>query len=485
MSICYNAQIFHTHTHFMRNLSSVLLVVAMLVSPLEAAAQKVLVDSKGPIEQDFILTAYYSPLPDQCCYVKGSYEDDKILNGEGTHGADGTPVYPGMLAAPPSYPFGTRIVLPGLGTFTVHDRGGAIKEWDKAHRLDVWAGHGEVGLARALAFGVQSIRGQVYLPGTQMPDEQVSLEALDAPLSRIQPYAVKTSTTGLVASAGQIDPTDMIAPLPVQVAQEKLAALGYFHAQPTGVLGDATQAALQAFIKDMGLEEPADSITEKTAAYIDAAMLVSQAPSPIVFVGKESVRSDITKMQRMLRYLGFYRGRTDGVYSEKLFTAIFEYQKSVGLVSTITSPGAGNIGPLTKAKLDEEVKHRRIARQVKRLMSLFEVKTKLAEADALLATPLSVGANGQSVRILQKILADAGLFPIDLINGNYGERTKKAVADFQVALALLGTTNEKGAGTVGPITLRTLQQKQAEKALSIVNANGWEAFSQVYEDIHL
>ena len=41
----------------------------------------------------FVVTAYYSPLPDQTRYLRGSYEADIRLNGNGTHGASGKPVY--------------------------------------------------------------------------------------------------------------------------------------------------------------------------------------------------------------------------------------------------------------------------------------------------------------------------------------------------------------------------------------------------------
>jgi hypothetical protein len=59
----------------------------------------------------FIVTAYYSPLPNQSYYLKGSYEADLVLNGNGTNGASGKEVYIGMLAAPKKYPFGTKIHL--------------------------------------------------------------------------------------------------------------------------------------------------------------------------------------------------------------------------------------------------------------------------------------------------------------------------------------------------------------------------------------
>ena len=78
------------------------------------------------LTRDFIVTAYYSPLPDQSFYLKGNYQAEKILNGEGTHGASGKPVFEGMIAAPKGYDFGTRIDFEGLGVGIVEDRGGAI-----------------------------------------------------------------------------------------------------------------------------------------------------------------------------------------------------------------------------------------------------------------------------------------------------------------------------------------------------------------------
>ena len=103
-----------------------------------------------PYQQTFIVTAYYSPLPGQSFYVTGSLAGDKRLNGNGTNGADGTPVYPGMIAAPSTYAFGTGVNCPGYIDGEIHDRGGAIVKAgvrSNAHdRLDFWAGHGEEAL---------------------------------------------------------------------------------------------------------------------------------------------------------------------------------------------------------------------------------------------------------------------------------------------------------------------------------------------------
>jgi hypothetical protein len=70
----------------------------------------------------YIVTAYYSPLPGQNSYARGSLAADKKLNGNGTNGASGTPVFTGMIAAPKSYNFGTHIFFEGLGLGRVEDR---------------------------------------------------------------------------------------------------------------------------------------------------------------------------------------------------------------------------------------------------------------------------------------------------------------------------------------------------------------------------
>lgn len=113
-------------------------------------------------KRQFLVTAYYSPKPDQSFYIRGSYDADVKLNGKGTHGADGTEVYVGMIAAPQTYPFGTRISIPGLGVGEVHDRGGAIQPGADFDRIDVWMGYGQEGLSRALNWGSRYVEGEVY-----------------------------------------------------------------------------------------------------------------------------------------------------------------------------------------------------------------------------------------------------------------------------------------------------------------------------------
>ena len=72
-----------------------MLMVAIVV-PYQTLGQPT-PSGNEPYEQEFLITAYYSPMPGQCCYVRGGEAADKVLNGQGIAGADLTPVFPGYL----------------------------------------------------------------------------------------------------------------------------------------------------------------------------------------------------------------------------------------------------------------------------------------------------------------------------------------------------------------------------------------------------
>lgn len=463
------------HTHTQHTLASVVLTTLLasfvpsmaLASSNDALRQKF---ASGQVfEQDFVLTAYYSPEPDQCCYVKGSHVEDVILNGNGTHGADGTPVYPGMLAAPGSYPFGTRIVLPGLGTFTVHDRGGAIRELDNSHRLDVWAGVGEEGLARALQFGVKKIHGTVYPPTAARPAENVDLAKLPAPLERLRQYQVASSGVfGLKAAMGQTS-------LSITLIQDALRDAGYFKEASTGLYGQATAAAVAQFQRDFRINEPEGVYTERTSAVLEARRrrLGATPPVPEVLTPDSSAK-DITKTQRALRFIGYYRGRTDGKYSQALKGAIIQLQKNAGLIADENSPGAGRIGPQTRAAVLRVWNRTHANALANRLVAYRRVQTIMRERGLGKFGFASKGDQGGTVLGVQKALVSLGLLPNDKATGMYGDMTTQAVLTFQQSRGLVKTAADQGAGTVGPATIMHLQKAEAERLYRLVRAQGWQ-----------
>lgn len=424
-------------------------------------------ESHKPYEQDFIITAYYSPLPDQCCYVRGGEEADKMLNGEGRAGADGTPVYPGMIAAPLSYPFGTRIVLPGIGIVTVHDRGGAIQEVDQGHRLDVWVGEGEEGLARALAFGVMHARGKVYPAGTAQPAERFALENLASPPDRLKPFL--TLDYGLLDARPRLGQRG----LSVTMLQEHLRDVGSFTHAVTDLFGSTTQQALTAFLRDMGSREPSDRLTERSAALLVAAVRQKQLPAPVPLMGPESSARTIATAQRLLRFLGLYRGRTDGRYSDPLQSAVIAFQRNHALVADAGSPGAGRIGPLTRGKLIVAWQRAMIEKRSAKLMLLKRISAVLAERGELPDAFLALGQTGHTVRRYQELLAQRNFFPKEKINGVFGELTRASTIEYQRAAGIIQNANDEGAGTVGPQTMRALRIDEQRVMYKMVRSYGW------------
>jgi peptidoglycan hydrolase-like protein with peptidoglycan-binding domain/3D (Asp-Asp-Asp) domain-containing protein len=445
----------------------VLLAVIAFIAPIAATG----VDPSAPYEQEFVITAYYSPLPGQCCYVRGGYEADKILNGEGHTAADGTTVYPGMLAAPPSYAFGTRVMLPGIGTLTVHDRGGAIQELSTgAHRLDIWVGAGEEGLARALAFGVQRVRGTVFPLGSKRPGNDFTLTRLPAPIDRLAPFGIEVGN--LLALSPTMDDRNFST----AILQDHLRLAGYFASSSTGYFGPETQEALSRFLRDYGLEEPSDRLTERSAAFLLAAGRRIEAGLPIDRdVDQGSAHDTVARAQRILRFLGYYSGRTDGAYSLALHGAILRFQQDRGLVGTAVDPGAGRIGPITRHALVTEWNRRLVSARAEKYLAFREVEKRITARGDQLDMFLSEGHSGPRVRLLQHLLAERGHFPEGEINGSFGPLTRRAVLHYQIARGILEDASDVGAGEVGPETLQALRREERLEAYRLVRAQGWGA----------
>lgn len=426
--------------------------------------------SRGkPFEQDLVITAYYSPLPDQCCYVRGNFFADIELNGEGHHGADGTEVYAGMVAAPPSYPFGTRIVLPGIGTVTVHDRGGAIRELQDAHRLDLWAGRGEEGLARALAFGVRRVRAVIYPHGSQQPEAFFDLAGLDATPDKLRPYlADSTTLLDIHAKAGDRSAS-------VQFLQERLLALDYFDAQPNGSFGPATRAGLRKFYDDMAVRESDDSLTERGAALIEAAYLRADARDPITMtISAESSAARIAEAQRTLRFLGFYRGRTNGQYDRVFQNAVLAFQKKQGIVPSGETPGAGQIGPRTKDRIVRLWRRKHAERVAHRLLELRKIDQLIVKRGDDLRQFIGKGDSGPSVRALQKFLIGKGYLN-DVATGKFGAKTELALIAYQQDAGIIAGGSDSGAGYAGPATLARYRRDLRRQLLQTVRSKGWQA----------
>ncbi len=321
-----------------------------------------------PMEKRMLMvSAYYSPLPNQTFYMRGSYAADIRLNGRGTNGADGTQVYTGMLAAPRTYPFGTRISIPGLGVGGVHDRGGAIKARANYDRIDVWMGYGEEGLARALNWGMRLVEGEVYFTAHQVqPGLSFGWVSSTLPVNTLNRLKAKTL----------INPQTFTKPITkassqtsIKELQEALRLFGYYHGTVNGVYTDTTRKAVLVFQVDEGVILNRDAVgagyfgpkTRKalktksenfnSRVIKEQERLKGNVSTLAVGLGKNATGDDVYNLKQMLWELGYYKGGLDGEYDISLMDAVFEFQKANNILNSEWDRGAGYYGKKTHTAL--------------------------------------------------------------------------------------------------------------------------------------
>lgn len=138
-------------------------------------------------KKQFIVTAYYSPLPDQKVYLRWSYKADIKLNWEWIAWASWKKVFPGMLAAPKSYSFWTKVFLNWFWTWEVADRWWAIislDNWDTTiDRIDIWMWKWEEGLKRAMQWWKRTVSGTIVSNDSEIA---VDLSSFPAPNSAVR-----------------------------------------------------------------------------------------------------------------------------------------------------------------------------------------------------------------------------------------------------------------------------------------------------------
>lgn len=135
----------------------------------------------------FVVTAYYSPLPNQQYYFKWNYDADRILNWNWTHWASWKAVFQWMLAAPSKYTFWTKIYLEWVWVWEVSDRWWAIVQawvrWYEYDRIDIWMWYWEEWLARALTWWKKTVCNSYVLEEWTSQNVTINLADIPAPKS--------------------------------------------------------------------------------------------------------------------------------------------------------------------------------------------------------------------------------------------------------------------------------------------------------------
>nr|MDD3719784.1 hypothetical protein [Candidatus Gracilibacteria bacterium] len=455
-------------------------------------------------KQYFIVTAYYSPLPDQDYYLKGSYEADIKLNGGGIRGASGQNVFEGMLAGPKKYDFGTKIYLEGLGTGIIADRGGAIvsageRGYD-SDRIDVWMGYGDDGLKKALSWGKRKVIGKIITEsGSSETPVGLSFNGGNVNLSKYKQNKELIYTKNLGITSKLDD---------VKLLQEKLKILGIYKGKVDGIYNKDLINTLVTFQIENGIIKneneygagywgikTRDKVFQKEKELANNNKIKLETPETKdkelvilpknifdVYIHPESSIEDIKQLQKKLTEMELYSGAITGKYND-IKNVLINYQLKQGIINDKTDIGAGYFGPKTReelkndyalfvAKKDEEDRNRRKLEELKSL-ALKQANDQIEK----IGTP-KLGDVSQNVRELQKTLATLGHFD-GKDTAIYGEVTKQSIYEYQVSKNLVSKLSDPGAGKIGDITKAEIK-KDLTKLL--LDRKLKETSSMAYDD---
>jgi len=340
----------------MKKIIIALILLGLL--PVMANAQEI----KGE-KRIFTITGYYSPLPRQDFYITGDYWSEIRLNGQGISGADGTPVYAGMIAAPKSYAFGTKVSIPGLGVGQVNDRGGAIVEQGERDlarhdRLDVWMGYGDAGLLRALSWGVQHLECEIFSEDSSIP---VGMD-FNVPPMLYQILNLPRRKNFAQNLTRNIRGESVIA------LQKALKILGFYEGWEDGVFGVETEKAVLVFQQkyfilegeqDLGAGVFGPRTRDKLTVelyHLEVEAKIREAWEKFHFeknLQKGSRNQAVLKLQQILVQGEFMDVSPTGYFGNQTKEALVKFQLANELINTANSNGAGEVGPLTRTKLNE------------------------------------------------------------------------------------------------------------------------------------
>lgn len=315
-------------------------------------------------ETSFVVTAYYSPLPGQIRYTTGSFAGDVRLNGEWVTTASGNWVFPGLLAGPANYPFGTKIYFKWYGVGVVEDRGWAIvKAWERGHsfdRIDIWMGYGDEWLSRALSWGTRTIEWKIVVPSAQVSinfgESTIgTLTKLDVnpesnntqDIKKLQEIFVKADLYDGQISGRYNDIQDIL--IDFQIDNNIISSINDISA---GWYGPKTISALRKTYGNntttLLAEDPSnfDDFNHKQASEIYKIILEYGD----LQVNPDSSQETVRDLQELMTQLWEYKGSIDGNYSS-IEIPLIELQKKIGLIKETDDWGAGYFGNKTKSAL--------------------------------------------------------------------------------------------------------------------------------------
>lgn len=429
---------------------------------------------KYPCPKIVEITAYYSPLPFQEDYFTGSYEGDLKLNGNGTNGADGTEVYPGMIAAPKNYPFGLQIEIPDFGRVTVHDRGGAIKaansnEGREYDRLDLWMGHGMSGLKRASEWGRRIIKIKILDPSQKFND-QVNFENLGLDTSRIG----KSNAHIYQYQYFPVDLSFGMQNQKVAILQKYLVLFGINKNFSSSIYDKETLLAVTQFqtqnkIIKSDQDFGAGYFGPKTREIFEQEIkkyenhkfdFLSQN------IGKLEASEAIKILQKHLVKMKLLASnKITGIYDQESIAAIYTYQIQNKIVKNELDHGAGYFGPKTRQSFKETLialENQALSPSLKIEIADLSPKLPKSNHQPYFVSTLKFSDKGTEVLRLQTELKTLGFLSIPE-TGFFGKITENALTKLQLSEHILNPDQQEELGKFGPYTKAYLNKLIANR----------------------
>lgn len=148
-------------------------------------------------------------------------------------------------------------------------------------------------------------------------------------------------------------------------------------------------------------------------------------------------------------------GLASGFFGPATLRAVKRFQAKYGL------PQVGNVGPQTRAKLNEVFGSVPSvpAVPIVPVAPVSDVAPGGAVSANIPSRNLNPGEKGDEVKALQALLAtDKEIYPEGIANGVYGPATTRAIRRFQLKHGVIQNADELGNGRTGPKTRAKLQE---------------------------
>ena len=466
----------------------------------------------------FVVTAYYSPLPDQEYYLTGDYESEKRLNGQWIAWASWKSVFSWMLAAPKNYKFGTKIYLEWLWIWEVSDRWGAIVNAGNRgysyDRIDVWMWHGDEWLKRALYWGKRTIKwnfvsnnSNITLDYHKIASPTWATNWLNKISSIFTMWLWKWSNIESVKKLQQILTETLLYNWEINWIYNSEVIDIIYDFQIDNWLIKSWNAywawywwkATRALFLKKYLNWEFDTIKD-TIEVIEIEE-VNNEKDLSVFDTAANDYNKVIKLQKLLLELGLYSWEWTWIYKD-VIDSIYDYQLSKNIVTWIYSPWAWNFWPKTRASLKEtyikfidnkediRLEEVRIEEEKKeqekrkkeleeKYKSLEELSLKKAEWVMKNIWTPKFGEISHWVRELQVTLKQLGYFD-NKDTAIYWEITKKSIISYQIDKKLINSSNDLGAWSIWPKTREAIKYDLKEQFLKeIVKSENIDAFELV------